>query len=144
MFPFRGLPVLLLLVCFLPPSAAQVDRATLNGTVTDSSGAVITNAKVEATSAATALRRELQTSANGAYLMPGLPIGRYTVTFSHEGFKTVRYTDVELSVGQSRHPVPWAAVSIAPDAAKSHHPVDMGRNGTGSCHPIRRKPSDRR
>src|SRR5437667_7719655 len=56
-FLLRGLPVLLF-VCFILPSAAQVDRATLNGTVTDSSGAVITNAKVEATSAATALRRE--------------------------------------------------------------------------------------
>ncbi len=99
---FRGLAVLLFLTCFILPSAAQVDRATLNGTVTDSSGAVVTNAKVEATSAATALRREVQTGANGSYLMPGLPIGPYTVTFSHEGFKTARYTDVELSVGQSR------------------------------------------
>ena len=107
--PFLRSLALFMTLAVLTPLQAQVGTASLGGFVTDSSGAVITNAKVEATSAATALRRELQTSANGAYLMPGLPIGRYTVTFSHEGFKTVRYTDVELSASplNSHSPSSW-------------------------------------
>src|SRR5438105_14002170 len=84
------------------PVAAQVDRATLTGTVTDSTGAVIVGARVEAVSTGTALRRETITGANGAYDLPGLPIGSYIVTITKEGFRAVQYKDVELSVGQSR------------------------------------------
>src|SRR5437870_3883461 len=95
--------LLVLLFAFVTyPVAAQVDRATLTGTVTDSTGSVIVGAKVEAVSTGTALRRETITSVNGAYELPGLPIGRYIVTISKAGFKVTQYTNVELSVGQSR------------------------------------------
>ena len=97
----RALQVLLFVFISLP-AAAQVDRATLTGTVTDSTGALIQGAKVEAVSAGTALRRETVTGTNGTYQMPGLPIGSYTVTILKEGFGAVHYKDVELSVGQSR------------------------------------------
>src|SRR5438034_343804 len=84
------------------PVAAQVDRATLTGTVTDPTGSVIVGARVEAVATSTALRRETVTGVNGAYELPGLPIGGYTVTISKAGFKVTQYTNVELSVGQSR------------------------------------------
>jgi hypothetical protein len=80
----------------------QVDRANLNGTVTDASGALIPNAKIQVTAPATGLQRDTVTGANGAYQIPGLPIGSYAVTISKEGFKTVQYKQVDLSVGQSR------------------------------------------
>ncbi|PYS61853.1 MAG: TonB-dependent receptor, partial [Acidobacteria bacterium] len=95
--------LLILLFAFVTyPVAAQVDRATLTGTVTASTGAVIAGARVETVSSGTALRRETISGVNGAYELPGLPIGRYTVTISKAGFKVMQYTDVELSVGQSR------------------------------------------
>src|SRR5437588_8928231 len=95
--------LLILLFAFVTyPVAAQVDRATLTGTVTDSTGAVIVGARVEAVSTGTALRRETITGVNGAYDLPGLPIGSYTVTISKEGFKVMQYKAVELSIGQSR------------------------------------------
>src|SRR6059058_2787910 len=95
--------LLVLLFAFVTlPVAAQVDRATLTGTVTDATGAVIVGARVEAVSTGTALRRETFTGANGAYDLPGLAIGSYSVTISKEGFRAVQYKDVELSVGQSR------------------------------------------
>jgi len=84
------------------PVAAQVDRATLTGIVTDSTGSVIVGARVETVATSTALRRETVTGVNGAYELPGLPIGGYTVTISKAGFKVTQYTNVELSVGQSR------------------------------------------
>jgi len=82
--------------------AAQVDHASLNGTVTDSSGAVVPGAKVEAVSSATGFRHTTITSAGGTCNIPGLAIGAYTVTFSEEGFKSAEFKAVELAVGQIR------------------------------------------
>ena len=53
----------------------QVDRANLNGTVTDSSGALISDAKIELVSRDTGLKREVETGGTGAYDITGLPIG---------------------------------------------------------------------
>src|SRR5437762_6563448 len=103
--------LVLLLALVTYPVAAQVDRATLTGTVTDSTGSVIVGARVEAVATSTALRRETVTGVNGAYELPGLPIGSYTVTISKAGFKVTQYTNVELSVGQSRTLDPQMEVS---------------------------------
>ena len=90
----------LLLTCVLVwPLAAQVDRATLVGAVTDPTGAVVPNAKVEVFLPDTGLRRQVETNAAGAYTVPSLPIGIYTVTVSLSGFKTVTIRDVRLGVG---------------------------------------------
>ena len=77
----------LIFLLFTVPLAAQVDHASLNGTVTDASGAVIAGAKVEAVSSATGFRRQTVTSAAGTYEIPGLAIGAYTVTFSKDGLQ---------------------------------------------------------
>jgi len=100
-FP-RVASVLFLTVFGAWPLAAQVDRATLNGRVTDASGSVIPGAKVEVLSPSTGLRREVVTDSNGTYLVPGLPIGSYTVAFASAGFKTLQYREVALTVGQTR------------------------------------------
>src|SRR5271157_2372497 len=84
------------------PLAAQIDDASLNGTVTEASRAVIQGAKVVAVSSATGFRRETTTGAAGAYQIPGLAVGKYTVTISREGFKAADFKDVELAVGQPR------------------------------------------
>jgi hypothetical protein len=83
------------------PLVAQVDRATLNGTVTDPSGAVIVGAKVDAISAATGKEREVLTNAQGIYVIPALPAGIYTFTFSRGGFETAHFEGVELRIGQT-------------------------------------------
>jgi hypothetical protein len=81
---------------------AQVDHASLSGTVTDTSGAVVQGARVETLSAETGFRRITVTGTSGTYQIPGLPIGSYTVTFFKEGFKPVEFKGVELAVGQPR------------------------------------------
>src|SRR5215831_7713885 len=73
------------------PLMAQVDRADLNGTVTDPSGAVIVGAKVDAISVATGKEREVLTNGQGIYVIPALPAGTYTFTFSRDGFETARF-----------------------------------------------------
>jgi hypothetical protein len=89
-------------VCFVCSSRAQVDRAGLNGTVTDASGGVVPRARVTAVQNATGLRRETTSSARGTYDIPELPVGVYAITFEHEGFKTLTFVDVEQVIGRTR------------------------------------------
>lgn len=93
---------LLCLTLFAFPLAAQVDRATLNGTVTDETGAVVPQARVAIVAPATGFRREAVASPAGGYNMPGLPIGTYNVTVTHPGFETVELQGLTLAVGEVR------------------------------------------
>src|SRR5690348_5622815 len=89
----RAVLCLYLLVCFCSlQSFAQTDRATLSGTVTDSSGAVINGAKVTAIGADTGVGRASVTSPSGSYTIPELSAGPYKITVEAQGFKTVTKT----------------------------------------------------
>jgi hypothetical protein len=81
---------------------AQVDRAELEGTVTDPAGRVIAGATVKTLAVDTGLSQEQATNAKGYYRFPGLAVGRYKVTASDAGFKTKVIDDVILQVGQTR------------------------------------------
>src|SRR5579872_7436266 len=84
------------------PVFAQVDRAVLEGTVSDPSGGVIVGANVKVVAVDTGLSEEQQTNSKGYYRFPGLGVGRYTVTTAGKGFKTKQVEDVVLRVGQTR------------------------------------------
>lgn len=96
-----GLLFMLLALC--PGLLAQVDRATLSGTVMDTSGAVVPGARVVATATETGFRREAVTGANGNYVLSSLPIGLYTVTVTQQAFQTVSVKELRLGVGDSRN-----------------------------------------
>jgi hypothetical protein len=78
---------------------AQVDRATLTGTVTDSTGAVVPNASVAVTNSATNVATRLKTNAEGAYLAVNLVPGRYLIEVESPGFEK-KVEAVILEVGQ--------------------------------------------
>ena len=80
----------------------QTFRGTILGTVTDTSGAVVSGAKVEAKNVATGLQRSTQTSADGSYSIPELPLGTYVVTISQTGFQTAVTTNVVVDVATER------------------------------------------
>src|SRR5215472_935911 len=90
-------------LCFLwtVNCMAQVNRANLNGTVTDPSGANVPNAKVELVELDTGFTRETITGVSGVYSISSLPVGKYNLTISREGFKTYVRTGIELFVGQT-------------------------------------------
>jgi hypothetical protein len=94
-----GLSSLLLLASL---ATAQVDRSGLNGTITDSTGHSLPRAYVTVVESATGLRREAISDASGTYNVPDLPVGNYTVTVEHAGFKKVEFVDVQQVIGRTR------------------------------------------
>ena len=78
---------------------AQVSGATLTGTVTDSSGAVLTNVQVSIKNQATGEVRSVIVDTAGFYSAPNLLPGAYAVTFTSPGFATAVQNGVTLTVG---------------------------------------------
>ncbi|HSD30198.1 MAG TPA: TonB-dependent receptor, partial [Vicinamibacteria bacterium] len=87
------------LVLLSAPARAQVDRATLTGTVNDQTGAVIAGASISVTHGATNAVTRVQTTDDGVYLAPNLIPGTYTVQAEVKGFGT-QSRAVILEVGQ--------------------------------------------
>ena len=79
---------------------AQGNVGTLNGTVLDASGAVIPGATVTATDAATGVENRTTTTSAGAYTLPYLPQGNYTVRVTAGGFRTATAENVILRAAQ--------------------------------------------
>src|SRR5438045_3276057 len=67
--------------------SAQQTTATISGTVTDSSGALIPNIAVTATNVDTNNTRSVSTNSTGEYVIGFLPVGTYRVGVSSPGFK---------------------------------------------------------
>jgi outer membrane receptor protein involved in Fe transport len=88
-----------LVVCASAFAQSQVGGASLNGTVTDASGAAVPNAKVAVTSTATGFTRGTQTSDAGLYVFTGIPVGEYDLSIDAAGFKPTKRTGIQLQVG---------------------------------------------
>ena len=93
--------VLAVLLCALPAAAlAQQETATIAGTITDSTGAVVPHAVVVVTNVQTGITVRTTATESGSYLVPSLRPGDYSVAVESKGFqKTVR-TGVTLQVAQ--------------------------------------------
>src|SRR5579871_869483 len=82
--------------------SAQTFRGTILGTVTDPSGAVVSGAKVTVKNTGTGLERSTETSGDGSYSVPELPIGSYDVTVTQSGFQTFVAKGVTVDVATER------------------------------------------
>ena len=93
---------LLFALLFAPSTFAQTVTGTLQGTVSDSKGAVVPGADVVIRNVETGQERNLKTGGDGVYVAPFLPLGRYTVTASSAGFNKVAQENIEVTLNQTR------------------------------------------
>ena len=95
------LPAILMFASLSVPSLlAQSSGASIQGTVTDSTGAVIPGATVTATNTETNLQRGAESGSAGLYVIPNLPPGKYRLQVAMKGFQTSIRDGIDLVVGQ--------------------------------------------
>src|SRR6202161_2331167 len=88
---FASLVVLLSLVLLqFRTLKAQQTLGGITGTVVDPGGSAVPGVEIKATSEDTKLERTAESNAQGTYALNDLPIGKYTVTFTLQGFSTER------------------------------------------------------
>jgi Carboxypeptidase regulatory-like domain/TonB dependent receptor len=75
------------------------DTGTINGTVTDSSGAMVAHASVLITNVGTANQQTAITDGNGAFVVSALPYGKYLVEVTATGFSPTKSPEITLNVG---------------------------------------------
>jgi hypothetical protein len=80
--------------CLLPQAVAQQLLGSVEGTVTDSSGATLSKVQVRARNVGTNVEQTTVSDTNGSFRLFNLPIGTYNVTFSRDGFKTAIHNGV--------------------------------------------------
>jgi len=95
----KGLRVALLALVCACALFAQRDLSTLAGTITDSSGGVVANAKVTITEVSTGQVYSTLTNNLGEFVRPALKPSTYNITVSAPGFKTSEQKDVLLTAG---------------------------------------------
>src|SRR6202040_246881 len=83
------------------PVRAQQTLGGITGTVTDSSGGILPNTTVSLVTDQTKLSRTQTTNASGIYDFANLPIGSYTLTFTHEGFETQKMPSIVVQADRT-------------------------------------------
>jgi hypothetical protein len=97
-----GISLLCLLgVILLAPrcAAQETSMATITGTVTDASGAVVPDAAIEILNQNTGIKTTTKSNTEGAFVVPELPVAVYTVNVTKQGFNTYSQTGIELHPG---------------------------------------------
>ena len=83
-----------IILFFALPVQAQQTLGGITGTVTDTSGGVLADTMVTLVGDQTTLTRTQKTNSSGFYEFVDLPIGTYTLTFTHDGFETQKVPSI--------------------------------------------------
>jgi hypothetical protein len=83
-----------------PSMRGQVNTATMLGSVTDSTGAIVASAAVSVSNVATQATHTTTTDSTGAYVFERLPVGDYSLSVKAPGFKSFERTDIHLDATQ--------------------------------------------
>jgi len=88
-------------VLFALPAASfgQTFRGSIQGTITDSTGAAIPGAQVKIISPGTGLTRTVSTNDLGGYVASELPLGNYSISVEKDGFRSTTLTNIPVGVG---------------------------------------------
>ncbi|HXP09634.1 MAG TPA: carboxypeptidase-like regulatory domain-containing protein, partial [Acidobacteriaceae bacterium] len=79
--------------------SAQTFRGTLLGTITDATGAVIPGVSISVKNMDTGIERTTESNSDGAFTVPELPVGRYSVSATKTGFNPYQAEGLEVTVG---------------------------------------------
>lgn len=80
---------------------SQATTGVIQGTVTDPNGAVLAGASITVKNVNTGFERTVSTNSDGFYSAPLLPLGKYRVTASANGFSTTILENVEVTIGNT-------------------------------------------
>ena len=101
------------------PVWAQLGTATMSGSVTDSSGAVVVGATVSVTNNATGFQRQAITNTLGQYNLPSLVPGSYSMNVEFTGFRRATRTNITLQVDQN------ARIDVALEVGQATETVEI-------------------
>jgi hypothetical protein len=89
--------------CMAAPQlhAQGAGNASVQGSVTDATGAVIPGAAVTLTDNATRVKRTVTADSSGQYVFPNIPVGTYTLDVTSNGFQSYSRTNMVLEVGSA-------------------------------------------
>src|ERR1041384_8280737 len=82
------------------PSAAQVVKGSISGTVTDPQGAVVSGAAIKATNTATGVTLNTTSDNAGSFHFNLIPVGEYKVEVAATGFKTALQNSIIVAAGR--------------------------------------------
>ena len=90
-------------VALLQPQAMQAQQTLggITGTAIDPSGSAVPDAEVKATSEETKLERTTRSNAQGVYNLNDLPLGKFTVSFTKDGFSSERYPGILVQANRT-------------------------------------------
>src|SRR5664280_1289056 len=83
--------------------AQAVNNAQVHGMVLDQSGAAVVGAQITATQKETGQVQVTVSGGDGSFVLPGLPVGAYSLQISAKGFTRYTQTGLVLQVGQNVH-----------------------------------------
>jgi Carboxypeptidase regulatory-like domain len=103
--------------------AQMAGTGSIQGTITDTTGAIIQNASVIATNVATQVKHTAITGGNGFYSFPNVDIGTYTVEVTAQGFEHYSQSNIVLEVGSS------IAVNIGMTVGRTDQKIEVQASG---------------
>jgi Carboxypeptidase regulatory-like domain/TonB dependent receptor len=93
--------LLFLLMCSMSTVLPAQSAASINGTVKDSTGALLSGANVVLTNSDTGVKQQVTTNNAGIYAIPNVRPGSYAIVVDKDGFESVKETQVVLQVNQA-------------------------------------------
>ena len=81
------------------PAAGQETGGSIAGTIADAQGAAMPGVSVSLRNEGTNAQLNTVTNTDGNYVLPFVPIGRYTLTAALTGFSTTKRENIEVRIG---------------------------------------------
>ena len=113
-------------------SAQIAPTASLTGTITDPSGAVIPAAHVQLVSLETGFERAVDAQSDGRYLFSQIPVGLYRIEVSSSGFNTHKQTGIRLNVNTTTTLDVRLAVGAVGESVSVSADAEMVNTQTGT------------